>query len=111
MNAQKQKRLEDKGWTVGDAADFLELSPEEETLVDTGLALSRLLRASREARGLTSQELEVKARINSGEIARLEGAIGTRFEEVFHVLYILGVSPREIANAISQVELKEAAGI
>lgn len=92
-------------------AEFLELSPDEEALVDTGLALSRLLRASREARGLTAQELEAKARINSGEVARLEGAVGTRFEEVFHVLYILGVSPREIAGAISQVELKEAVSV
>ncbi len=29
MDSKKKKKLEAKGWTIGDASDFLELSPEE----------------------------------------------------------------------------------
>jgi len=107
MNTQTQHHLENAGYTVGDAREFLELSPEEEALVNTGLALSNLLRASREARGLSPEELARKANLASDEIAHLETAPGTRFEEVFHLLYLLGVPPREIAAAISKVELRE----
>jgi len=41
MNKTKQKRLEAKGWRVGDAADFLELSPEEAALIEEKLTKMR----------------------------------------------------------------------
>ncbi|MEI2613409.1 MAG: hypothetical protein V9G20_32630 [Candidatus Promineifilaceae bacterium] len=33
MNASKQKRLEAQGWKVGSVAEFLELTPEEQTML------------------------------------------------------------------------------
>jgi hypothetical protein len=40
----KRTRLEARGWRVGSAADFLELTPEEAAFVETKLALSQSLR-------------------------------------------------------------------
>ena len=34
MKQVKKKRLEAKGWKVGSAADFLELTLEEETFIE-----------------------------------------------------------------------------
>jgi hypothetical protein len=46
MDQQTQKRLEEKGWKVGTVSEFLDLSPEEEILVETKLALAEALKNS-----------------------------------------------------------------
>ncbi|MEP6617665.1 MAG: hypothetical protein ABJE47_00060 [bacterium] len=38
MDAKKRKRLERAGWTVGTAAGFLKLTPEEAALVEMPIA-------------------------------------------------------------------------
>lgn len=43
MKTAKRKRLEENGWKVGSAADFLNLSPEEAEYVDFKLAASKAL--------------------------------------------------------------------
>ena len=40
MNDTKRKKLEQAGWAVGSASDFLELSESEEVIVDIKLALA-----------------------------------------------------------------------
>ena len=57
MDAKKRKRLEAAGWTVGGAARFARLTPEEAALVEMRLALSRTLRERRLAAGLTQSAL------------------------------------------------------
>jgi hypothetical protein len=44
MDNKKKKKLEAKGWTVGSAADFLELSPEEARFIELKLALRESLK-------------------------------------------------------------------
>ena len=48
MKAEKKKRLEKKGWRVGDAKDFLGLTTSEAEFVEIKLALARRLRQVRE---------------------------------------------------------------
>jgi hypothetical protein len=43
MDIEKQQHLKAKDWQVGDAADFLDLAPEESAIVEMRLALSRSL--------------------------------------------------------------------
>jgi hypothetical protein len=47
MDAIKRQRLEAAGWRVGDAADFLELSPEDVAFIEMKLSLSKRLRELR----------------------------------------------------------------
>lgn len=42
----KKKRLEEKGWKVGNTSDFLNLSPEEVAYVDLKVAMSKALHDS-----------------------------------------------------------------
>lgn len=57
MKKARQTRLEARGWRLGSAAEFLELSAEDAALVETRLALSGALRARREAKKLTQRQL------------------------------------------------------
>ena len=45
MNKDKQRALEAAGFVFGDAEDFLELTPEEQELVELRIAVSRAVRA------------------------------------------------------------------
>jgi hypothetical protein len=40
MTSAKHKQLEDAGWTVGSTADFLRLTPEEQTTIDARMTSS-----------------------------------------------------------------------
>lgn len=57
MNIEKQKRLESSGWTVSDAATFLELSTEETEFIEMKLALAAGVKKLREKRGLPQAAL------------------------------------------------------
>ena len=104
MNNSQIEQLEAKGFTVGNASDFLGLSPVEEALVETGLILSNLVRDARIAQGLTQSQLAERLGTKQPNIARLETAAGISFGKQFEALYELGISPREIGDAIAGVE-------
>ena len=46
MNSAKRQRLEAAGWAVGDAKDFLGLSPEEAAFIELKLARSQVPKAA-----------------------------------------------------------------
>lgn len=48
MDQLKKERLEAKGWKVGTVSEFLELTPEENALIEIKLALSRSLKQRRQ---------------------------------------------------------------
>ena len=51
MKRDKKARLERAGWVVGDAAQFLKLSAQEQRFVELKLALATGVRQLRERRG------------------------------------------------------------
>jgi DNA-binding XRE family transcriptional regulator len=71
MKTEKQQRLEAKGWKIGDAADFLELTPEESVIVEMRLALSRRLKESRKTL-MTQAELAEKISSSQPRVAMAE---------------------------------------
>ncbi len=46
MNKKRQKELEAKGFKVTSVAEFLELTPDEETIIELHLALSNAFKKS-----------------------------------------------------------------
>lgn len=46
MHANKRKKVEENGWKVGNADDFLGLTPEESAYIEMKLALSHPQRKS-----------------------------------------------------------------
>ncbi len=106
MNLEKQKRLEQAGWKIGNAADFLELTPEEEAVVETGLALARLVRETREAKGWTQRQLAEHLGKHQPQVARLETEGRASFEAQFTALFKMGVNPDQIADTIRSISLR-----
>jgi len=77
MDARKHKRLEAAGWTVGEARDFLKLTPDEAALVEMRLALSRSLRERRIEAGLAQTALARQLGSSQSRVARLEAGDAT----------------------------------
>lgn len=103
MDAKKRKRLEKAGWSVGDAADFLNLAPEEAALVEMRVALSRSLRARRLAAGLTQTTLAKQLGSSQSRVAKLEAADpSVSLELLIRALLAVGANRKDVASALSQ---------
>ena len=74
MNAAKRKALESAGWRFGDAADFLEMSPEERQLLDARVELASAIRRQREARRMSQKELGARLKTSQPRVAKIERA-------------------------------------
>jgi len=57
MDAVKRQCLEAGGWRVGNAEDFLGLSPEEVAFIEMKLSLSKRLRELRLSQKLSQESL------------------------------------------------------
>src|SRR5690625_6932094 len=72
MDKKRKQQLEEKGFRVGSAADFLELSPEEEAYIEIRLDISNMVKAQRVKRGWTQEQLardRKSTRLNSSHVA------------------------------------------
>lgn len=101
MDPTKQKRLEAAGWKVGDAADFLELTPEESTIVEMRVRLSRCLKERR--KGLMTQaELATKISSSQPRVAMAEnGDSSVSIELLIRAMLATGASAQEIGQIIA----------
>src|SRR5665213_196577 len=109
MDAKKRKRLEAAGWTVGDARDFLKLSPGEAALVEMRIALSRSLRERRLDAGLTQIALAKQLGSSQSRVAKLEaGDASVSLELLIRALLAIGASRRDVANAFASAVIAAA---
>jgi len=101
MNKTKRTKLAAKGWRVGSASDFLELSAEEAAFVETKLALSESLRARRTAQHLSQAALAKRLKSSQSRVAKMEAADPTvSVDLLLRGLFALGATPRDIAKAL-----------
>jgi predicted XRE-type DNA-binding protein len=102
MKNRKKAQLEARGWHVGDAADFLQLTPEEAAFVETKLALSRSLRLHRTANGLSQAALAKRLHSSQSRIAKMEAADPTvSIDLLLRALFALGARPRDVASCLA----------
>lgn len=109
MKATKQKRLEANGWKVGSAADFLELSEKEAAYIELKLKLAKSLKEVRTRRRLTQKEFAKRIDSSQSRVAKMEtGDRSVSLDLLIKSLLALGVSNKDIANAITQANSKAA---
>ena len=102
MRESKRKRLEAKGWRVGDAADFLSLSPEEAAYVELKLRLADRLKERRRQRTLTQNQLARLVKSSQSRVAKMEAGDPTvTMDLLIRALLALGVSNKELATTIA----------
>ncbi|MCC3432362.1 MULTISPECIES: helix-turn-helix transcriptional regulator [unclassified Microcoleus] len=102
MDQAKKKRLEDRGWKIGSASEFLELSPEESTLIEIKLALSLNLKERRQ-KLMTQAELADKINSSQPRIAKAEnGEDSVSIELLIRAILATGATPQDIGKIIAQ---------
>jgi predicted XRE-type DNA-binding protein len=74
MDAKKRKAIEEAGWSIGDAADFLEMTAEERQLLDARVELALAIRRQRQSCGLSQKELGAKLKTTQPRVAKIERA-------------------------------------
>ncbi|MBD2195067.1 MULTISPECIES: helix-turn-helix domain-containing protein [Calothrix] len=103
MDEVKRKRLEEKGWKVGNVSEFLELTQEEAALIEIKLALSRNLKERRQ-KLMTQTELAQKLHSSQPRIAKAENCdASVSIELLIRAMLATGATPQEIGKVIAQV--------
>jgi len=99
----KQDRLERAGWRVGDAGDFLELTPEEAAFVELKLALAFYLRELRAAQGWTQTQTARRLRSSQSRVAKMEAADpSVSLDLLVRSLLALGASRADVGRVIAR---------
>ncbi len=102
MERGKRKRVEQAGWIVGSASDFLEMTAAEEQLVEMKLSLGTELRRAREQHRLTQTDLARRMKSSQSRVAKMEAGDPTvSLDLLVHGLLAAGATRREIASALA----------
>jgi DNA-binding XRE family transcriptional regulator len=102
MDSKKKKKLEAKGWVVGDTSDFLQLTAEEARYIELKLALSGSLKAERLKQQVTQVELAKMIGSSQSRVAKMEsGDPAVTVDLLLKALLTLGVTKKQIAKIIT----------
>ena len=102
MKQSKRTKLESKGWKIGSAEEFLNLSAEETAYIEMKLALSEKLRQRRERKKMTQAELAKLVHSSQSRVAKMEAGDPTvSIDLLMKSLLALGVSKKELGRSIS----------
>ena len=103
MRAIKRKRLEARGWKVGNVQEFLGLTDQEAAFIELRLRLAKGLKARRDARGLSQIELAKAVRSSQSRVAKMEAGDPTvSIDLLVRSLLALGASNRELGQIIGR---------
>ena len=101
MDKKKKKYLESKGYKVGTAQEFLDLSTEESEYIELKLALSKALATHRKKSKLTQAELAKLLKSSQSRVAKMEkGDPTVSVDLLIKSLLAMGADKKSIAEAI-----------
>ena len=110
MKRIRKQRLESAGWVVGDSAQFLQLSVEENRFIELKLALATGVRELRERKGLTQAALAHRLGSSQSRVAKMEAADrSVSLDLMMRSLLAIGATATEIAKWIKRAETARAA--
>jgi predicted XRE-type DNA-binding protein len=102
VKQSKRVKLENRGWKIGSAAEFLDLSAEEAAYVEMKLALSEKLKQRRQRKRMTQAELARLMHSSQSRVAKMEaGDPSVSIDLLVKSLLALGVSKEELGRSIS----------
>jgi ribosome-binding protein aMBF1 (putative translation factor) len=101
MKASKRKRLEERGWRVAGAKEFLDLTAEESEIIEMRLDLAERLRSLRQQSGVSQGELARQIGSSQSRVAKMEaGDASVSIELLLRALLRLGATRRELGRVI-----------
>lgn len=102
MDSKKKARLEAAGWKVSTVADFLDLTPEEEALVEARAGLTRCIRRVRQEKGLTQVQVAKMLGSSQSRVAKMEASDQTvSLDMMIRTLFKLGLTPKQVGKAMA----------
>lgn len=102
MNIQEKNRLQENGWQVGSAQDFLGLTDAEMAYIDLRLSLARRLREQRRENNLTQVQVARLIHSNQSRVAKMEaGDASVSLDLLIRSLLVLGITKDDLAQVIS----------
>ncbi len=102
MNKEKREKLEAKGWKIGSAAEFLNLSPEENSVVELRLALSNALKKRRLETKMTQESFAKLLRSSQSRLAKMEaGDPSVSLDLLIRSLFGSGIDTSELSEIIA----------
>ena len=103
MKKAKRERVEEAGFRVGSAAEFLGLTNEERTFVELKLALAAFLREVRSKQGWTQAEVADRLNSSQSRVAKMEAADpSVSLDLLVRTLLAIGVSGKEVGRVIAR---------
>ena len=101
MDASKQQRLQKAGWRLGDAKEFLRLTPVESGLVEVRWLLAASVREARLQQHLTQARLASLLGSSQSRVAKLEaGDPSVSLDLLVRALLVLGIDVRGIGERL-----------
>ena len=102
MRADKRKRLEARGWTVGSPSEFLGLGDDEAAYIELRLKLADGLKARRTAQGISQTSLAKAMQSSQSRVAKMEaGDPSVSLDLLIRSLLVLGASNADLARIIA----------
>ena len=109
MDSQKRKRLEQAGWRVGSASEFLGLSDGDAAFIEVKLALSRAFALERARQNLTQVATAKVLRSSQSRVAKMEaGDPSVSTDLLIRSLLALGATPAQLAESIAGHSIKRS---
>ena len=101
MDTEKQKRLQAAGWTIGNASDFLSLTPAETELVELKTRLALFAKERRTINNLSQEALAKKMGSSQSRVAKIEsGDPSVSLDLIVRALLTTGTTRQELAKVI-----------
>lgn len=103
MKAEKKARLEKKGWKVGSAEEFLELTPEQAAIVELRLKLADAVKLLRQEKHLTQAQLAALLGSSQSRVAKVEaGSDSVSLDLLIRSYLVMGATTRQLAEVIDE---------
>ena len=103
MKRSKVQRLTAAGWAVGSAKDLLQLSDEEESLIEMKLSLASSLKKLRTKHGITQIQVAKRLRSSQSRVAKLESADpSVSIDLLVRALLSLGATRQQVGQILGR---------
>jgi transcriptional regulator with XRE-family HTH domain len=105
MEESRRRELEAAGWRIGDAADFLGLTPQEAAFIEIRLGLARRLRELRQDRGWTQSALADHLGSSQSRVAKMEAAdLSVSLDLMVRSLLAVGATCGDVGHVMGSAQ-------
>jgi len=102
MDKKKKNLLKKHGLKVGTVTEFLDLSKEDEIMIELRLSLGELISSARKRMKISQEKIAKKLGSSQSRVAKMEQADPTvSIDLLIKSLIRMGVDRKEVARAIA----------